>query len=67
MIVTYNKVEIINDENGKKFLHLELQAFVPGTKVIIKSVFPASCNYSPDELLLLPTDTEVVLRSTQHE
>lgn len=67
MIVTYNKVEIINDENGKKFLHLELQAFVPGTKVIIKSVFPASTNFTPDELPQLPTDTEVVLRNTTNE
>jgi hypothetical protein len=67
MIVTYNKAEIVEDENGKKFLNLELQAFIAGTRVIIKNTFPATSNYAPDELLQLPSDTEVVLRSTQHK
>jgi hypothetical protein len=67
MVVTYNYAEIVEDENGKKFLHLELQAFIPGTRVIIKNIFPATSNYATDELLQLPTDTEVVLRNTTSE
>jgi hypothetical protein len=66
MLVTFNKAEIIENENGK-FLSLELQAFMPGTRVIIKNIFPATSNYAPDELLQLPTDTEVVLRNTMNE
>ncbi|MDP9077213.1 MAG: hypothetical protein M3O71_07315 [Bacteroidota bacterium] len=67
MIVTFNKAEIVEDENGKKFLDLELQAFIPGTKVIIKNVFPATSNYATNELPQLPADTEVVLRNTTNE
>lgn len=67
MLVTYNHAEIVEDESGKKFLHLELQAFIPGTKVIIKNIFPATTNYATDELPQLPTDTEVVLRNTTTE
>ena len=67
MLVTYNHARIVVDEKGRKHLHLELQAFIPGTKVIIKSVFPASCNYAPDELPQSLTDTEVVLRNTTNE
>ena len=67
MIVTFNKAEIIEDENGKKFLDLELQAFIPGMKTIIISTFPATSNYAADELRQLTTDTEVVLKNTQHE
>jgi len=66
MIVTFNKAEIVENENGK-FLHLELQAFIPGTRVIIKNVFAATSNYAADELPQLPTDTEVVLRNTTNE
>ena len=67
MIVTYNKAEIVEDENGKKFLHLELQAFIPGIKTIILSTFPATTNFTPDELSQLLTDTEIVLRNTTNE
>lgn len=67
MIVTYNRAQIVQDENGRNHLHLELQAFIPGTKVIIKNIFPATSNYAADELPQLPTDTEVVLRNTQKE
>jgi len=67
MLVTFNKAEIVKDENGKTFLHLELQAFIPGTKVIIKNIFPATSNYAPGELLHLPADAEVVLRNNPHE
>jgi hypothetical protein len=42
MIVTFNKADIVTDENGKKFLHLELQAFMPGINAIIKNIFSAT-------------------------
>jgi len=67
MLVTYNRADIVQDKNGKKFLHLELQAFIPGTRVIIKNIFPSTSNYAADELPQLPTDTEVVLRNTTNE
>jgi hypothetical protein len=66
-LITFNKADIVIDENGRKFLHLELQAFIPGTRIIIKNVFPAISNYDPDELRQLLTDNEVVLRNTTQE
>jgi hypothetical protein len=67
MIITFNKAEIVEDENRKKFLHLELQTFIPGTRVIIKNVFPATSIYAPDELPQLPTDSEVVQKNMKYE
>jgi hypothetical protein len=61
MIVTYDKAEIVEDENGKMFLHLELQAFIPGTRIIIQNTFPASSNFDPLELLQSATDDEVAM------
>jgi hypothetical protein len=49
MTVTFNKAEIVENENGK-FLHLELQAFIPGSKIIIQNTFPATSNFDPLEL-----------------
>jgi len=67
MLVTYNRAEIVQDENGRKHLHLELQAFIPGTRIIIKNIFEATSNYAADELPQLPADTEVVLRNTTND
>jgi hypothetical protein len=66
MIVTFNRAEIVENENGR-FLTLELQAFITGTRVIIKNIFPATSNYAPGEQPQLPTDTEVVLKNIKHE
>jgi hypothetical protein len=66
MIITYNKAKIVEDENGKKFLQLELQAFITGTKVIIQTTFPATSNFLPEELPELATATEVVLRNSNY-
>jgi hypothetical protein len=60
MIVSYNKAEIVEDENGKKFLHLELQAFIPGMKIIILSTFPATSNFDPLELSEAAAQAEVL-------
>jgi hypothetical protein len=67
MIITYNKAKIVEDENGKKFLQLELQAFSQGTKVVIRNTFPATSNFSPEELLDPSIATEAMLRRTKHE
>jgi len=51
MIVSYNKAEIVVDENGKKFLHLELQAVFQDLKTIVVSTFAATTNFTAEELL----------------
>ena len=66
-MVTYNKAEIVEDDNGKKFLHLELQAFMPGMKTIIRSNFPATSNFDPLELAQTETDTMALLTSTTQQ
>jgi hypothetical protein len=63
MIVTYNKAEIVEDEFGRKHLHLELQAFAPGMKTIIITTFPATCNFDPLELAQAATDIMPLLTS----
>jgi hypothetical protein len=59
MIITFNKAEIVEDENGCKHLHLELQAFMPGMKTVILSTFPAISNFDPLELSELVAQVEV--------
>jgi len=66
MIVTYNKAEIVEDENGK-FLHLELQFITQGSKVIIKNIFASTENHAPAELQGLSTDAGVMLSNTAQE
>lgn len=51
MLVSYNKAEIVEDENGKKFLHLELQAVFQDLKTVVVSTFPATSNFTTQELL----------------
>jgi len=63
MIVTFNKAEVVENENGK-FLHLELWAYVSGTKVIIQNTFPATENFVTSELAHAETDTMTLLTNT---
>ncbi|MDB5139931.1 MAG: hypothetical protein JWR12_1847 [Mucilaginibacter sp.] len=63
MIVTFQKAEIVENENGK-FLHLELWAFVSGTRVIIQNTFPATANFDQLELAHAETDTLALLQNT---
>lgn len=67
MVVTYNKAEIVEDENGKKSLHLELQVIMHDTKVIIKNIFPSTSNHASAESPDLLTDAKVMLSITAQE
>jgi len=67
MIVTYKKAEIVEDENGKKFLHLELQTFISGMKTIIQSTFPATSNFDQLELTQTEVATLTLLTSTEQQ
>jgi len=67
MKVTFNYAEIVLDENGKKFLHLELQAILPGNKIIIRNTFESSSNYAPNELPEFLIDAEVALKKPTQE
>jgi hypothetical protein len=67
MIVTYNKAEIVEDENGKKFLHLERQAFIPGSKIILQNTFQATSDYAPGELPETLIDDEILLINNKQE
>ena len=65
--VTFNKAVIFEDENGNKHLHLELQANMLGMKTIFSNIFAATSNLSPDELLQLPADTDMMLTNTKQD
>ena len=66
-MVTFNKAEIVVDENGKKFLHLELQVIMHDTKVIIKNIFPSTSNHASTQSPDLLTEAEVMLSNTAQE
>jgi len=64
MLVTFNKAEIFENENGK-FLTLEVQALISGTKVIIQNTFPATSNFFIEDLPKLELNA-VVPRNIKH-
>lgn len=66
-MVTFNKATIVVDENGKKFLHLELQVIMHDTKVIIKNIFPSTSNHASAQSPDLLTEAEVMLSNTAQE